>query len=85
MRIFRGANCCDEFREVPSVKMGLRIEGGYGCRVPCARDETACPECALGGGTMGDEGEYMGYDFGGEEDLARGWLQVGRWRGRGGG
>ena len=55
MRILGGADRRDKFREVASVKMGLRIESSYRSRVPGARDETAGPECALGGGTMGDE------------------------------
>ena len=85
MRIFGGANCGDEFGEVASMKMWLGIEDSNRGRVPGARDETARPERALGGGAVGNEREDVGYDFGGKENFAGGRLEVRRWGWRGGG
>ena len=85
MRILRGANGCDELRKVPPLEMWLCIEAGDGGRVPGAGNESAGPECALrGGAALRDEGEDVRYDFGREEDLAGGRLEVWRrgWGGR---
>jgi hypothetical protein len=75
--IFGGADRCGELGEVAAMQVGMGVERAYGGGVPGPRQEGAGVECGLGSGTVEWEvSEDLRDYFGGEEDLAGGWLEV---------